>query len=71
MIDSDKYQNLMDALSKLFEDLPEGEGDDGKKKPKKGKSITVVTVSKAPGMGMKIPKALAKKGASEEEEEYA
>jgi hypothetical protein len=60
MVDSDKYQKLIDALSELFQNLPaemNNEGGDPESNKKKRKTITIISVGKSNSTDSMIPKA--------------
>ncbi len=65
-MNTEALQDLMEALNKLFGDMPE-EKAEGEDEPKK-KAMTIISIGKGKPDGLKIPK---KKKVEEEEDELA
>ena len=71
MVKSDDYKQLMESLNRIFDVLPDMENDE-EEGSGKSRSITIVTMGRQKGKGIKIPKAdkkQAKKGGLEDDAE--
>jgi hypothetical protein len=60
MINSENYQALIDALSKLFDSMPSSE-QPKTEGPKKEKTVTIVSVGKVNKDPLQIPKRKSEK----------
>lgn len=69
MMDTGEYEDLLEAVQKLLggmsDDESEDESEDTPDPKKKGKSLTIISISKAKPGKLKIPKTTKKEAEDE------